>query len=72
MLAACDAARLVAYARVSTQDQDLSLQIDALPKYGVAKELIFTYKASGVKHQRPALDTCLRSPSLKNRRPVRV
>ena len=54
-----DCARLVGYARVSTQDQDLALQIDALTRCGVAKELIFTDKASGAKHQRPGLDTCL-------------
>ena len=59
MIAASDGARLVGYARVSTQDQDLALQIDALLKYGAAKELIFTDKASGAKHQRPGLDTCL-------------
>jgi predicted site-specific integrase-resolvase len=51
--------RLVGYARVSTQDQDLALQIDALIRCGVAKELIFTDKAPGAKHQRPGLDTCL-------------
>jgi len=59
MIAAFDGARLVGYARVSTQDQDLALQIDALLKYGVAKDLIFTDKASGAKHQRPGLDACL-------------
>jgi len=42
---------------VSTQDQDLALQIDALIRCGVAKERIFTDKASGAKHQRPGLDT---------------
>jgi len=46
--------------RVSTQDQDLALQIDALLKYGVAKELIFTDKALGAQStKRPGLDTCL-------------
>src|SRR5258707_8644899 len=59
MVAASDGARLVGYARVSTQDQDLALQIDALLKYGVAEDLIFTDKASGAKHQRPGLDACL-------------
>ena len=59
MIQISDGARLVGYARVSTQDQDLALQIDALLKYGVAKELIFTDKASGATHQRPGLDTCL-------------
>ena len=48
------------YARVSTGGQDLSLQFDALQKHGVAKELIFTDKASGAKHERPGLDACLR------------
>jgi len=59
MIAASDGARLVGYARISTQDQDLALQIDALLKFGVAKELIFTDKASGATHQRPGLETCL-------------
>jgi DNA invertase Pin-like site-specific DNA recombinase len=54
-----DCARLVGYARVSTQDQDLALQIDALIRCGVAKELIFTDKASGAKHQRQGLEACL-------------
>jgi len=60
MISSCESARLVGYARVSTDGQNLSLQIDALHKYGVAKELIFTDKASGAKHQRPGLDACLK------------
>jgi DNA invertase Pin-like site-specific DNA recombinase len=59
MIAASDGARLVGYARVNTQDKDLALQIDALLEYGVAKDLIFTDKASGAIHQRPGLETCL-------------
>ena len=59
MVAFPDSARLVGYARVSTQDRDLALQIDALIQCGVAKELIFTDKASGATHQRPGLGTCL-------------
>ena len=47
MFTAPDDSRLVGYARVSTGSHDLDLQIDALQKYGVAKELIFTDKASG-------------------------
>jgi DNA invertase Pin-like site-specific DNA recombinase len=50
--------RLVGYARVSTQDQDLALQLDALRKHGVDRELIFTDKASGATHERPGLDAC--------------
>ena len=60
MISSSESARLVGYARVSTDGQNLSLQIDALHKYGVAKELIFTDKASGAKHQRPGLDACLK------------
>jgi len=56
---AFDCARLVGYARVSTQAQDLALQIDALLKFGVARDLSFADKASGAKHQRPGLDACL-------------
>src|SRR5262245_14794104 len=59
MVAISDSARLVGYARVSTQDQNLSLQIDALLSAGVSKDLIFTDKASGAKYQRPGLDACL-------------
>ena len=50
--------RLVGYARVSTQEQDPALQIDALRKYGVAKELIFIDKACGASQDRPGLDSC--------------
>ncbi len=60
MISSSESARLVGYARVSTDGQNLSLQIDALHRYGVAKELIFTDKASGANHQRPGLDACLK------------
>jgi DNA invertase Pin-like site-specific DNA recombinase len=51
--------RLVGYARVSTDDQDLSLQIDALEKHGIAKSLIFMDKLPGATSQRPGLAKCL-------------
>jgi DNA invertase Pin-like site-specific DNA recombinase len=51
--------RLIGYARVSTDDQDLSLQIDALVGLGVQQEHIFTDKISGTKSERPGLDDCL-------------
>ena len=51
--------RLIGYARVSTEEQELDLQIDALIKAGCQRELIFTEKKSGVKGNRPGLDTTL-------------
>jgi len=46
--------RIYGYARVSTQDQELARQIDALEKYGV--DSIFTEKMTGTKAHRPELD----------------
>jgi DNA invertase Pin-like site-specific DNA recombinase len=51
--------RLVGYARVSTDDQDLSLQIDSLTGLGTKRDDIFTDKTSGAKTDRPGLDSCL-------------
>ena len=48
---------LVGYARVSTQEQDLALQLDALQAAGCEK--IFEEKASGVQRERPALKAAL-------------
>ena len=53
--------RLVGYARVSTDDQDLSLQIDALTKQGIPANSIFMDKISGAKTERPGLNECLKS-----------
>ena len=48
---------LIGYARVSTQDQHLDLQIDALKKAGCEK--IFTDVVSGAKAKREGLDQAL-------------
>jgi len=51
--------RAFGFARVSTDDQDLSLQIDALTKHGIPKSNIFTDKLSGARSDRPGLTQCL-------------
>ena len=48
---------LVGYARVSTQEQDLALQLDALQTAGCTK--VFEEKASGAQRDRPALQAAL-------------
>jgi len=55
--------RKIGYARVSTNDQELNLQIDALLKEGCEKSLIFQDQISGVKSIRPGLDKCIETLS---------
>lgn len=45
------------YARVSTEQQNLDRQLDALNKYGV--DIIFNEKMTGTKRNRPELSKML-------------
>ena len=53
----------VGYARVSTKQQDLALQIDAMLSAGVCENNIFVERLSGnlMRSQRPQLEKCLES-----------
>lgn len=50
---------IIGYARVSTQDQNPDLQLDALCKAGC--EQVFHEKATGTFRDRPELTNCLRT-----------
>jgi DNA invertase Pin-like site-specific DNA recombinase len=49
----------IGYARVSTTEQNLDLQLDALRKAGCSGNSIFTDKITGTKQERPGLQNAL-------------
>jgi DNA invertase Pin-like site-specific DNA recombinase len=49
---------ILAYARVSTADQNLDRQLDALKNYGI--DIMYCEKMSGTKKSRPELDRMLK------------
>ena len=51
--------KIIGYARLSTEEQELNLQIDQLRANGC--DLLFTDKVSGSKSDRPELEECLKT-----------
>jgi len=51
--------RLIGYARVSTADQDVAMQLRALREAGVQEDNLWFEKVSGVKAKRPQRDLAL-------------
>jgi DNA invertase Pin-like site-specific DNA recombinase len=54
-----DTTRLIGYARVSTREQNLQMQIDALKRVGVLDDNLWVEKVSGVSARRPQRDLAL-------------
>ncbi len=52
---------LVGYARVSTEDQKLDLQLEALRTFGVSDDFIHVEKVSGASKKRPELDLAIKA-----------
>ena len=52
---------LIGYARVSTAEQDIRLQLDALRDAGCQDDQVFLDKSSGARTERPGLDACLQA-----------
>jgi DNA invertase Pin-like site-specific DNA recombinase len=52
---------LIGYARVSTADQELQLQIEALQRAGCRDDQIFRDIASGARTACPGLEACVRA-----------
>jgi DNA invertase Pin-like site-specific DNA recombinase len=52
---------LFGYARISTADQNLNHQIDALLRAGVERDNVYLDRASGAKASRPQFDIVLRT-----------
>ncbi len=54
-----DTSRLIGYARVSTREQNLQMQIDELKRAGVHEDNLWVEKVSGVSSRRPQRDMAL-------------
>lgn len=56
-----DETRLIGYARISTAEQSLQMQIDALVKAGVSPDMIYSEQVSGVSNRRWQLDLAIKA-----------
>lgn len=56
--APADGTRLMGYARVSTTDQNVDMQLDALRAAGVMEDNLYFESKSGVSNARPQLKMC--------------
>ena len=65
-------ARLIGCARVSTGEQNLQLQMDALKTAGCGEADVYTDKASGAREDRPGLDAFVKAPQLSELGAVRA
>ena len=45
--------KMYGYARVSSKEQNLNRQLDALAEFGVADDMVFADKASGKNFEQP-------------------
>lgn len=54
-----DGTRLIGYARVSTAEQNLAMQLDALSKAGVLDDNLYSEHISGVAQRRPQLEMAI-------------
>lgn len=51
----------IGYARISTDDQKLDLQMDAFENIGVPPERVYTEQVSGATTKRPQLQECIKA-----------
>jgi DNA invertase Pin-like site-specific DNA recombinase len=57
---AASVSRMLGYARVSTSEQELHLQLDALTQHGIPLERIYQEKTSANSRHRPVFDRMMR------------
>lgn len=60
-----EAGEVVGYARVSTDDQDLTMQVKALQASGIPRDMIFAEKVSGAARRLPERDRAVKMVARK-------